>query len=837
MARPDPTLVTFEIDGRDVEAPEGMMLVDAAKLGDVEIPYFCYERKLGQAVGACRMCLVEIEGMPKLQTSCSTPVKDGMVVTTTSDQVKQAQNAIVEFLLVNHPLDCPVCDKGGECPLQDISFGWGAGRSRFIEPKRHFKKPLELSPLVAIDRERCILCYRCVRFSQEVAEDHQLVFLERGDHTFVGTHHGRPYVAPFSGNIIELCPVGALTATSYRFRARPWDIEDAGSVCTLCPSHCNVQFTIRDDSRVVRVLARDNEAVDDGWLCDKGRFGYQLIHSKERITAPMVRDGGVLREVPWERAVSEAAEALRKAGERSAALVGGQATNEEGLLAQHLIRKALGSPHVDSRFAGGIDAVQARVLARPDLSAAVADIDHADAILVLDTELVDEAPILDLRVRKAVRRNRARLVVASSRPSTLDSGASSVLRFAPGGVEAAVTGLAAALDSPRAREMNLGDLAETAGAAPGWRPGMGLPGAGGNGSASAAGQDALRAAADGLREAGDVVVLWGERVSSGKRAGQAVEALIALAGALGVADREGAGLIEIPSGANGRGLREVGCMPGLAPGLKDAEAAGLGGAQVLEAAGDDIQALLLVQVDAERELPAPATDAFGRAASVIAFADFVTDALEEHADVVFPAESYAEKEGTVTHPDGRLQRVRQAIGHPREVRPGWSVLADLCSRLEAPLEVESAAAAAAAVADAVPFYADLTLDEIGGKGVRWQERGAASSLPVEQPSEDRIEAPPKPAGDGMLLGPAPTLWGGPETRYAPSLRFLAPEPHAELSPDDARRLEVRSGDELVVSVNGDSVRASAVVRSGVRPGSVFLAPGALPPGPVEVSKA
>ena len=325
------------------------MLVDAAKLGDVEIPYFCYEPKLGQPVGACRMCLVEIEGMPKLQTSCSTPVKDGMVVTTTSDRVKQAQNAIVEFLLVNHPLDCPVCDKGGECPLQDISFGWGAGRSRFIEPKRHFKKPLELSPLVAIDRERCILCYRCVRFSQEVAEDYQLVFLERGDHTFVGTHDGRPYVAPFSGNIIELCPVGALTSTAYRFRARPWDIEDSGSVCTLCPSQCNVKFTIRDDMRVVRVLARDNEEVDDGWLCDKGRFGYQAIHAGERITAPLVRDGGYLREVSWERALDEAAAALQKSGERTGAIVGGQTSNEEGFLVQHLLRDALGSPHVDSR--------------------------------------------------------------------------------------------------------------------------------------------------------------------------------------------------------------------------------------------------------------------------------------------------------------------------------------------------------------------------------------------------------------------------------------------------------------------------------------------------------
>ena len=246
MTRPIRNAVTLVVDGREVTAPEGTMLHDAAKMGDVEIPVFCYEPKLGEPVGACRMCLVEIEGMPKLQTSCSTPVRDGMVVYTQTDRVKEAQNAVVEFLLINHPLDCPVCDKGGECPLQDIAMGWGPGKSRFTDPKRHFQKPLELSPLVAIDRERCILCYRCVRFSQEVAEDEQLQLLERGDRSFVGTFDDRPYIAPFHGNIIELCPVGALTSYSYRFRARPWDIEQAGSVCTLCPSQCNVTFTVRD---------------------------------------------------------------------------------------------------------------------------------------------------------------------------------------------------------------------------------------------------------------------------------------------------------------------------------------------------------------------------------------------------------------------------------------------------------------------------------------------------------------------------------------------------------------------------------------------------------------
>ena len=815
MARPEQNWITFEIDGRQVRAPEGSMLVDAAKYGDVEIPYFCYEPKLGQPVGACRMCLVEIDGIPKLQTACSTAVRDGMVVVTTSDRVKHAQNAVVEFLLVNHPLDCPVCDKGGECPLQDISFGWGAGRSRFIEPKRHFKKPLELSPLVAIDRERCILCYRCVRFSQEVAEDHQLVFLDRADHTFVGTHNGRPYVAPFSGNIIELCPVGALTSTAYRFRARPWDIEDAGTVCTLCPSQCNVKLTIRDDAKVLRVLARDNEEVDDGWLCDKGRFGYQSFAAPERIAAPMMRIGGFLRETSWDRALAEAASLLERSGESTVARVGGQATNEEGFLVQHLLRKGLGSPHVTSGPAP--TPAHARALARVELSARVSDIDHADAILVLDTELVDEAPILDLRVRKAVRRNQARLVVASSRPSTLDPAAQAALRFAPGAAEGAVAALAAALGSPRTSGASLDELARRAGATAGFIPGRPqIVHTNGAGPASPA--DAVRAAAELLREAGDVVVIWGERVFGGARGGQAGEALLALAAELGIADRAESGLIAIPAETNGRGLREVGCSDGLEPGLADAATPG----DPDSASG----ALLLLETDA----PEPE---FAPAGAVIAFARFHTDALDSHADVVFPAEIYAEKEGTVTHPDGRVQRVRQALGRPGGVRAGWSVLVELCERLGAGTGALSSPMVTALIADAVPFYAGLTLDEIGGDGVRWQDREPAAALPAGELSNEPLAEPPEPH-DGLLLAAAPTLWSGPEVEYSPSLRFLATGEMAWLSVEDARRLGVESGDEVELSVNGDRVSATAIVRVSVPAGSVFVSPPALADGPVEV---
>jgi NADH-quinone oxidoreductase chain G len=960
-------MVTFEVDGREVTAPEGMMLVDAAKQGDVEIPYFCYEPRLGQPVGACRMCLVEIEGMPKLQTSCSTPIKDGMVVTTTSDRVKHAQNAIVEFLLVNHPLDCPVCDKGGECPLQDISFGWGAGRSRVIEPKRHFKKPLELSPLVAIDRERCILCYRCVRFSQEVAEDHQLVFLERGDHTYVGTHHGHPYVAPFSGNIVSLCPVGALTSTAYRFRARPWDIENAGTVCTLCPAQCNVEFSVRDDAKVLRVYdARHNEGVDDGWLCDKGRFGYQTVNSEDRVLTPLIREGGALLERSWETALDRVADALKKAGSATALLAGGETTNEEGFLAQKLLRDVLGSNDLDSRIAP-LDSEQARILARPDLQASVPDIEWADAVLVLETELVDEMPILELRVRKGRRRNGVKVTVASSHPSALDRDAAATVRFAPGSGEALLVALAAALGSERVGSGGGSDRADTdsdegadarregepaemphgdpvghidevavepdpgapapvsgpggepgamaggppgeessegerpaAGADPtgsdsgyaggesapesgaadsagseseaGGERGVGTDDAGGSTGAGAAGSDsgsgasdarasasggggsrsasgpraadddqiagfagragadpdAIRELAEILRAAGSVVVIWGERLGHGARGKQSIDALLALAQALDLAGTEGSGLLEVPAGTNGRGLREVGVLPNFGPGFGEAEGRGAAGIAAALAGGDS-SALVLLHSDPLATHPNRAQweEALDRATFVVAFSEFLDGGIAEHADVILPAESYAEREGTVVHPDGRVQRVRQTVAHPGDVRPVWWQLEQILARLGNGTGAHTAPMVSEQIFAAVPFYDGLTLDEIGGRGVRWQERDAASKLLAPELPTGELDDPPEAQSpNGVLrLGTRPSLWSGYVTRHAPVLEFLKPEQTVELSPADAERLGVEPGAAVRVGTNGTRLNAKAVVRASMPEGTVFLIEG------------
>ena len=679
MPRPEQNIITFTIDGREVKAPENSMLVDAAKHGDVEIPVFCYEPKLGNPVGACRMCLVEVEGIPKLQTGCSTPVKDGMVVHTQTERVKEAQRSVVEFLLINHPLDCPVCDKGGECPLQDITFGWGPGISRFIEPKRHFVKPLELSPTIAIDRERCILCYRCVRFSQEISEDHQLVLAERGAHSYVTTFDSHPYVAPFSGNIIELCPVGALTSRAYRFRARPWEVEDAGSVCTLCPAQCNVTLTVRDE-RVLRVLSRENPAVDDGWLCDRGRFAYPAlgglpqaggsspVSASERVTEPLLRDGGQLRPVSWEHALSEAAAALKRAGAHSGALVGGQASSEEGFLFARLMREGLHSPHIDSRLAGRLALQLHRALGEPLLQATVEDLEFAHAVLLLECDPIEDAPILDLRLRKGARRHGLKIVQASA-ADLLDRSS---------------------------------ELAEQ-----------------------------LKAMGE------EVVILWSERLTAGSDGARTAQALLELASALGLSEVEHAGLLEIPSQSNGRGLREAGVLPNAGPGLCEPDL--LGDVEPLDAAGilqalaaGELSTLLLAQRDPAQSEAQLWERALQRSPTIIAHAAFLTDWLTEHASVVLPAQSYAEKEGTVVHPDGRIQRLRAAVARPGSTRAQWQVIAELAERVGLDLEVLTGPMASQQLFDAVPFYGGLTLGEIPPAGIRWQERDAAASFPSRE---------------------------------------------------------------------------------------------------------
>jgi NADH-quinone oxidoreductase subunit G len=394
-----PELVTVTIDERKVQVPKGTGIVETAAAAGIEIPVFCYEPRLGEAIGACRMCLVEVEGgPPKPQAGCTLTALDGMVVKTarTSEMARVAQNATLEFILVNHPLDCPVCDKGGECPLQDLTFRYGPGSTRMTFDKRTFEKPIPISPAISIDRERCILCYRCTRFSESVSEDNQLVALNRGAQTMIATFEDEPYTGAFTGNVTELCPVGALLPTQPRFEIRPWEFQAVPSVCGLCPVGCNIDVGQRE-GKVKRILSRNHPEVDEGWLCDKGRFGFSHLYAEDRITEPLrrVRHRG-LEEISWEDALDDAERLLREADGRVAVALSGSETTEEAYGLAKLVRVGLGAhtAMLPEEIGDGLDAF------RVPLSA----IRDAEVIVVLgDDPVVERAPIVDLWLRKARR--------------------------------------------------------------------------------------------------------------------------------------------------------------------------------------------------------------------------------------------------------------------------------------------------------------------------------------------------------------------------------------------------------------------------------------------------
>jgi NADH-quinone oxidoreductase subunit G len=556
-----------------------------------------------------------------------------------------------------------------------------------------------------------------------------------------------------------------------------------------------VLFTVRDE-RVARVLARDNLDVDDGWLCDKGRFGYQMTSSPERITAPMIREAGNLREASWREAIDAAAAGLRAAGADTAALVGSTCSNEEGYLVQRIAREALGSPHVDSGDGGAVDRGLWLELARPELAARTADIDDADAILVVDADPMHAMPIIDLRIRKALRHGHARLAVASARPTALDGGAAEAVRYAPGDAAAFCADLAAVL---------------------GERDGSTAPGAY---------REAAEDVAAVLGGAERVVVVWGGGLAGDPRGG--LDQLVAVARELGVSDHEGAGLLEVPAATNARGLREVGVVPTAGPGYSEVPA-GKDASEIRRSLDSgSLSAVVLAELDPVRLLPEAEQwrAALAAAEFVVAFSMF-EDGSTAHADVVFPAESYAEKDGTVTHPDGRLQRLRPVIPHPDQVRIGWEVLVELSAALGHELGLDTGPMVLDEIGREVPFYAGITHEEIGGTGVRWQDRDAASALPKApgKPEPRAAEAAAAPGADRLRLGTYRDLWAAEVTERSPALRFLAPRQTLELAPADAERLGVGHGEEAEVSSNGTSVSARVAVRSRMRAGAAFLISG------------
>ena len=632
MSPPDP-LVTLTIDGKQVSVPAGTLIIRAAEQVGVEIPRFC-DHPLLEPVGACRQCYVEVEGQRKLFTSCTTTAGEGMVVKTqnTSEVVHEAQVANLEFLLLNHPLDCPICDRGGECPLQDQALAFGPGESRYREAKRVYPKPITLSPLVNLDRERCVLCARCTRFCDEISGDRFIELFDRGAAQQVAIAPGEDFRSPFSGNTVQICPVGALTSTPYRFVARPFDLSTVDTVCPHCSAGCNMKLDMRG-GEVVRQLARENYDVNDAWLCDKGRSAFRFPDAPDRIGTPLIRERG-LEPASFGEVLTRVAEWTD--GARVAILTGGRLMDEDYYALSKLARTVFRTNDLDHRRTGdnGAAAAERHAAANP-MAVTYDDVETAAAILVVGLDAEQEVPILHLRLRKAARRG-ARIWVVHPRRTRLHDVATHVL-CAPG-------------DETRLLAGGADDMLDEALAA--------------------------------VREAGGgAVVLAGERPGAADAAKRA-------------ADATGARFQYVTRRANDRGALLAGVHPSLLPGgralddVDDVEAAwgplmnresGRDTMGILRACADrEVDVVFLIGVDPLRDVPD--ADLVRRALDnvpVKIVQSLELGSLEHFADAFLPASAFLEKEGHVSTWEGRGQRLRAIRGRDGISLADWEIFGSM----------------------------------------------------------------------------------------------------------------------------------------------------------------
>jgi len=650
--------VTLTIDGKQVSVPKGTLVLDAAKKLGIDIPIFCYHEKM-EPLGACRMCLVSIERAKGFPPACATPVAEGMVVTTKSEAVEKTRRGILEFLLINHPLDCPICDKGGECPLQNHTFKFGPGVTRFVEDKRHFAKSLQIGPQIVLDRERCIMCQLCVRFMDIIADDAQLVMINRGDSTEIGTYPGRPFDSVFSGNVTDICPVGALTSKSYRFLSRPWDLEHTPSVCPTCPVGCNIDINTRR-GQLMRLTPRENASVDDGWLCDIGRYGTLSWARYERVTTPMVKKNGQFLPVSWDEALETAITGLRasRANGMLAGLASARSTNEELYLFGRLLRGGLRTPHLDT--IDGSRAGTERLGGAP-----IEAIEDADAIVLVDADPIARQMVLHLRLVKAAKRRDVHPVVISNDPTGMDKYASARLGYDAARLSTTLRDLARAITAAR-QNASLDTVP-----AP------------------------VAQAARLLATAKRGLVIYDERVLDEPDGSDVLSALRALEALLAnLDDLPTARLLALAKDTNSRGAAEMGVAPALLAGgrpMDDVEwfntlssawglpmqrQAGLDAAGILKAgAQGELDGLFLLDCDPLAVWPdeGVARKALQSVPFLVVQTPLLTPTAEL-AHVILPSAGFGEVSGTLTNLEGRVQSLGRAVAIPGEARDGWEIL-------------------------------------------------------------------------------------------------------------------------------------------------------------------
>ena len=642
------TQVQLTINGRAVTAEKGELVIAAAqRVGDY-IPRFCYHERM-PSVGMCRMCLVDIDTGrgPGLQPSCMVSVAPGMIVNTKSPASLAAQEGVIELLLAQHPLDCPVCDKGGECPLQDQSFSHGPGESRYVEEKRHFEKPIAISELVLLDRERCILCDRCTRFADEVAGDALIHFSSRGNDTQITTFPDEPFASYFSGNTVQICPVGALTAKPYRFKARPWDLEQTESTCTTCAVGCRTVVQSSHD-QLLRYQGVDSDPVNWGWLCDRGRFNFEAVNSADRLGSPLVRIGDELQPTTWNAALARAAELISEAkaagGAESIAVIGGsRGTNEDAYAWARLAHDVIGTPHVYPQMGDG-SLINLLGFDR----ATIDEASNASTIILIAPDIKEELPVLYLRLRDAAVKRRSRIIEFVQKRGGLSPYAWRTIEYHAGGVTQAVL---AANDDPAI----VAQLAK-----------------------------------------GNVVVVAGRA----NLAESPLEATNGVVAALQIAP--GAKVLPAYRRGNVVGAIEMGLIPGEG-GMRVGDIA-------RAAAAGKIECLVLLGCDPLGDFPDTdlARQMMAGAPRIIAIDTFLTKSSSP-AHVVLAAAAYGEKSGTTTNIEGRVTTVSQKVTPRGTSRPDWMIAAELAELLDGDLGVATVEEVTEAIAANVEGFGEATV--------------------------------------------------------------------------------------------------------------------------------
>ncbi len=767
MAEP-PATVTLSIDGRTVTVPRGTTVWHAAQRAGIDIPIFCYQDRM-PPLGACRQCLVRLEKNPRWQTSCTLIADEGMVVHAATPDVRAAQEINLEFLLINHPLDCPICDKGGECPLQDQTFAYGPGRSRFIELKRDFAKPVSLGSLLVLDRERCILCWRCVRFGEIIAGDDALKGFERGFQTEINTPFTSPVRSKFIGNTISLCPVGALTSRPYRFQARPWDNHAVPSVCNHCGLGCTVWLDVRAQA-VARVRPRETPDLNDIWLCDLGQFGFEWLHAKDRLIRPLVRRNGELVESTWDEALSlvaaRLAESRRHGAGRVGVLGGARLTNEDNFLVRRVFGEVLGTPHLDHRLDARPGSASLQV---PwGLRAPLAAIPESGLLLLVGCDITEEYPIAWLRMKRAVDHG-AQLYAIHPKPLEIHRFITGSLIHTPG-AEGAV-------------------LAQIAGAVGGTKPDAGV--------LAEAGVDPslVSAVVAQLRAAARPMLFIGKQALEGP-AGTTV--------LCAAQDLQAAGcMIHIMRGkGNAVGAGLMGVLPG--PGGWTAPEI------IQQAAGADFDVLYVLGADPATDVAdARAWAAARQHTPFLVVHDLFLTETARSADVVLPALTYAEKHGTVCNLEGRVQLIEAAVRGPGEARGDGAILIDLAGRLGAGWSYSG--------------WEEIFQD--ARASVPGLDIGAFLTPPPLQGEWPADEGLPARSADLVLLTGEILFDRGSMTGRSPAIADLAGPPVLWVHPTEAASRGLADGALAHLSAGDRHLVLRARVTEDIPPGRVYVPRG------------